>query len=126
LPKIRFSDLPHGLWKHLLERVQEREITLADLGRLQEWVISEPFAHDGDWHKDFGTVQAVRHKRVSEDGTHEKHGGVRQTNRVEASDATRQAVPYRPSRSLSALRIAHISSPMMLQSKAKFADVAES
>jgi hypothetical protein len=57
LPKIRFSDLPHGLWKHLLERVQEREITLADLGRLQEWVKSEPFAPDGDWYKDFGSFK---------------------------------------------------------------------
>jgi hypothetical protein len=34
--------------------VQEREITLGDLGRLQEWVKSEPFAPDGDWYKDFG------------------------------------------------------------------------
>jgi hypothetical protein len=57
LPKIRFSDLPHGLWRHLLERVQEREITLGDLGRLQEWVKSEPFAPDGDWYKDFGSFK---------------------------------------------------------------------
>jgi hypothetical protein len=57
LPKIRFSDLPHGLWKHLLERVREREITLGDLGRLQEWVKSEPFAPDGDWYKDFGSFK---------------------------------------------------------------------
>ena len=57
MPKIRFSDLPHGLWRHLLERVQEREITLGDLGRLQEWVKSEPFAPDGDWYKDFGSFK---------------------------------------------------------------------
>ena len=57
MPKIRFSDLPHGLWKHLLERVREREITLGDLGRLQEWVKSEPFAPDGDWYKDFGSFK---------------------------------------------------------------------
>ena len=57
MPKIRFSDLPHGLWKHLLERVQEREIALGDLGRLQEWVKSEPFAPDGDWYKDFGSFK---------------------------------------------------------------------
>jgi len=57
LPKIRFSDLPHGLWKHLLERVQEREIRLGDLGRLQEWVKSEPFAPEGDWYKDFGSFK---------------------------------------------------------------------
>ena len=57
MPKIRFSDLPPGLWRHLLERVQEREITLGDLGRLQEWVKSEPFAPDGDWYKDFGSFK---------------------------------------------------------------------
>lgn len=57
MPKIRFSDLPHGLWKHLLERVQEREITLNDLVRLQEWVKSEPFAPEGDWYKDFGSFK---------------------------------------------------------------------
>ena len=57
MPKIRFSDLPQGLWRHLLERVQAREITLGDLGRLQEWVKSEPFAPDGDWYKDFGSFK---------------------------------------------------------------------
>jgi len=57
LPKIRFSDLPRGLWQHLLERVQEREISLQDLARLQEWVKSEPYAPDGDWYKDFGSFK---------------------------------------------------------------------
>jgi hypothetical protein len=57
LPKIRFSDLPRGLWQHLLERVQEREISLADLGRLQEWVKSDPYAPDGDWYRDFGSLK---------------------------------------------------------------------
>jgi hypothetical protein len=42
LPKIRFADLPRGLWQHLLERAQERELSLADLMRLQEWLSSEP------------------------------------------------------------------------------------
>jgi len=57
LPKIRFSDLPRGLWQHLLERVQQREITLTDLSRLQEWVKSEPEAPHGDWYKDFGSFK---------------------------------------------------------------------
>ena len=57
MPKIRFSDLPHSLWRHLLDRVQAREITLGDLRRLQEWVKSEPFAPDGDWYKDFGSFK---------------------------------------------------------------------
>lgn len=57
MPKIRFADLPRGLWQHLLERVQEREITLVDLMRLQEWAGSEPQAPEGDWYKDFGSFK---------------------------------------------------------------------
>ena len=57
LPKIRFSELPPGLWQHLLERVQERRISLADLGRLQEWVRSNPSAPEGDWYKGFGSFK---------------------------------------------------------------------
>jgi len=57
LPKIRFSDLPPALWRHLLARVQERSITLGDLGRLQAWVKAEPVAPDGDWYKDFGSFK---------------------------------------------------------------------
>jgi hypothetical protein len=57
LPKIRFSDLPRALWRHLLDRVEQRQISLADLGRLQEWVKSEPQAPDGDWYKDFDSFK---------------------------------------------------------------------
>jgi hypothetical protein len=57
LPAIRFSDLPRALWEHLLDRVQEREITLADLRQLQKWVKSEPWAPEGDWYKDFGSFK---------------------------------------------------------------------
>jgi hypothetical protein len=57
LPRIRFSNLPRGLWEHLLGRAQEREISLADLGRLQQWVKSEPFGPAGEWYKDFGSFK---------------------------------------------------------------------
>jgi hypothetical protein len=58
LPEIRFSDLPRALWHHLLERVEQRQISLAELSRLQEWVKSEPQALDGgDWYKDFGSFK---------------------------------------------------------------------
>ncbi len=57
MPAIRFSDLPRGLWQHLLDRAEQREITLADLRRLQEWVKSGPWAPDGDWYKDFGSFK---------------------------------------------------------------------
>jgi len=57
LPKIRFNDLPAGVWQHLLQRVNERNIPLADLQRLQTWVRTGPNAPDGDWYKDFGSFK---------------------------------------------------------------------
>lgn len=57
MPKIRFSNLPRALWQHLLDRVEAREVSLADLVRLQDWVKSEPVAPDGDWYKDFGSFK---------------------------------------------------------------------
>lgn len=64
LPKIRFHDLPRSVWQHLLERVQERHISLADLERLQSWVHSGPEAPDGDWYKDFGSFLVSRKKMI--------------------------------------------------------------
>ena len=55
MPKIRFVNLPRPLWEHILERVAERAITLDDLQRLRSWVVTEPWAPDGDWYKDFGS-----------------------------------------------------------------------
>jgi hypothetical protein len=40
---------------HILERVAERAITIDDLQRLRSWVVPEPWAPDGDRHKDFGS-----------------------------------------------------------------------
>ena len=51
MPKIRFDDLPRGLWKHLLERVEERQIPFGKLARLPEWVRPEPIAPEGDCHR---------------------------------------------------------------------------
>jgi hypothetical protein len=55
LPKIQFSDLPRGVWRHLLQRVDGRRVSLRDLQALQAWFRSGPGAADGDWYKDFGS-----------------------------------------------------------------------
>ena len=55
MPKIQFSDLPRGVWHHLLKRVDERGISMADLLALQAWVRTGPAAPEGDWYKDFGS-----------------------------------------------------------------------
>lgn len=57
MPKIRFSNLPRGLWHHLSEKVREREISLTHLARLPDWINLEPHAPDGDWYKDFGSFK---------------------------------------------------------------------
>jgi hypothetical protein len=55
LPKIQFSSLPQPVWEHILARVEERQISLLDLRRLQDWVKAGPSAPDGDWYKEFGS-----------------------------------------------------------------------
>jgi hypothetical protein len=49
------------VWQHLLQRVSERQISLADLSRLQDWVKSEPQAPDGDWiSENYGATRRGR------------------------------------------------------------------
>lgn len=55
MPKIQFSNLPRSVWHHLLERVEGRRVSIADLLALQEWVKTRPAAPHGDWYKDFGS-----------------------------------------------------------------------
>ncbi|MCC6364375.1 MAG: hypothetical protein IT165_12695 [Bryobacterales bacterium] len=55
MPRIQFSNLPRGVWHHLLQRIDERRISMSDLLALQEWVMKGPTAPEGDWYKDFGS-----------------------------------------------------------------------
>ena len=55
LPRIQFANLPRPVWQHLLQRVDERHISVADLLALQEWVETCPVAPEDDWYKDFGS-----------------------------------------------------------------------
>src|ERR1035438_3376870 len=82
LPKIRFSSLPQPVWEHILAHVEERQISLQDLRRLQDWVNAGPWAPEGDWYKDFGSF-TICGSRVSEDCTYEGHGAVWDSNRIE-------------------------------------------
>jgi hypothetical protein len=49
------------LWQHLLERVNDRRIPLADLRRLQAWVKTEPDFPEGDWYKDLASFKLCGH-----------------------------------------------------------------
>ena len=64
MPKIQFSDLPRGVWLHLLQRVDERRISVSDLLALQVWVRTGPWAPEGDWYKDFGSFVLCGSRRL--------------------------------------------------------------
>ena len=58
MPRIsRWKELPAGVREHLIERMNEREITIADLNQLRIWIESEPEVPEGDWYKDFGSFK---------------------------------------------------------------------
>ncbi len=58
MPKIgRWDNLPVGVRQHLVERMRDRSISIADLDKLRLWIESKPEVPDGDWYKDFGTFK---------------------------------------------------------------------
>jgi len=58
MPKIRrWDNLPDAVRQHLIDRMRERAISIADLNQLRLWIESEPEVPDSDWYKDFGTFK---------------------------------------------------------------------
>jgi hypothetical protein len=60
----RWKDLPAGVREHLVARMNERAINLADLNQLRIWIESEPEVPEvpeGDWHKDFRSFKFCGH-----------------------------------------------------------------
>jgi hypothetical protein len=58
MPRIaRWKELPADVREHLIERMNERGIRLADLHQLRIWIESGPEVPDGDWYKDFGSFK---------------------------------------------------------------------
>ncbi len=57
MPKIQWTDLLPALRQHLFDRLEERQIAIADLYQLKLWRESEPVAPDGPWYKDFGSFK---------------------------------------------------------------------
>jgi hypothetical protein len=58
MPKIdRWDNLPEGVRKHLVDRLRDRAITVADLNQLRLWIESAPDVPEGDWFKDFGSFK---------------------------------------------------------------------
>ena len=53
MPRIRRTNIPQGLFRHLLERIQERKIGEATLLQLARWLDGEPEVPEAEWYKRF-------------------------------------------------------------------------
>ena len=58
MPKIQTWDkLPVPVRNHLIERMRDRSIGVADLNELRLWIESKPEVPEGDWYRDFGSFK---------------------------------------------------------------------
>ena len=58
MPAIEtWGNLPSGVRQHLLERMRDRVISIADLNLLRLWIDSNPEVPEGDWYKGFGSFK---------------------------------------------------------------------
>jgi hypothetical protein len=53
MPKILRRNLPRPLYAHLLERVQQRQISGKQLALMIEWLDAQPEVPHGRWFKRF-------------------------------------------------------------------------
>jgi len=62
MPKIEtWAKLPAGIRQHLIDRMRDRSIGIADLNQLRLWIESRPEVPEGDWYKDFGSFKICGH-----------------------------------------------------------------
>ncbi len=58
MSKIQTWDrFPSGIRQHLIDRMHDRSITVADLNQLRLWIESAPEVPEGEWYKDFGSFK---------------------------------------------------------------------
>lgn len=53
MPKIRRANLPRALLQHLLDRVDQREISEDQLVLFSNWLSGDPEVPEGRWFKRF-------------------------------------------------------------------------
>jgi hypothetical protein len=58
MPQVRRKDLPPALFRHLLERIQQREIDARQLELLAAWLDTEPEVPEDAWYKRFPGMTA--------------------------------------------------------------------
>ncbi len=58
MPKIQSWDqLPPRVRQHLVDRMRDRSIGIADLNQLRLWIESKPEVPNAEWYKDFGSFR---------------------------------------------------------------------
>lgn len=58
MPRVEsWDNLPANVRQHLVDRMRERAITIADLNQLRLWIASQPEVPEGEWYKDFGSFK---------------------------------------------------------------------
>ncbi len=58
MPKIaRWENFPEGVRRHLVDRMRDRAISIADLNQLRLWIDTSPEVPVDDWFKDFGSFK---------------------------------------------------------------------
>ena len=58
MPRIEtWDNLPAAVRRHLVERMRDRAISIADLDKLRVWIESKPNVPDGNWFKDFSSFK---------------------------------------------------------------------
>ena len=59
MPTIQtWGNLPPGVRQHLIDRMRDRAISIADLNHLRLWIDSHPAVPEGDWYRDFGSFKS--------------------------------------------------------------------
>jgi len=62
MPRIeRWENLPEGVRQHLIARMRDRAISVADLNQLRLWIDTGPQVPEGDWYKDFRSFKLCGH-----------------------------------------------------------------
>jgi hypothetical protein len=58
MPRIEtWGNLPPGVRQHLIDRMRDRAISIADLNHLRLWIESNREVPEGDWYKNFGSFK---------------------------------------------------------------------
>jgi hypothetical protein len=58
MPKIEtWNRFPPDVRQHLIDRMRDRSISVADLNQLRVWIESNPDVPEGEWYKDFGSFK---------------------------------------------------------------------